>query len=372
MATRFVENFVHQLLNEIDKGDVSPSGGPDPKDPRRFPQFNLRGDEIIDAQMGAKDELQKAADMLPDIDAPRPSANRPDADKLDPRLKKEIDRLRKSRVRAAQNFEDYKDALSPALKPEDTKIKTIEDLKREMDKLRDKIKEPMSKLDAKRSASPSHRAPGTPKPPTPANDADLNFFTPEEEAELKKISGKVESAKKQIDVEELLKKNIEKAEKNFDETLKKAGIEPPKPEAPKGVEKLMSDIEAIEDITPEQEARRAKMVTDIEDAAEKFKSDMARQASRARAATEAPGVLSKVGSTVKAVATNPLARFAGKAAGVAATALAPLGIYADAQEIAKKLTAYEKEEMERRRLDPNRSVTTSAMTTFVRSPGTKF
>ena len=26
MATRFVENFVHQLLNEIDKGDVSPLG----------------------------------------------------------------------------------------------------------------------------------------------------------------------------------------------------------------------------------------------------------------------------------------------------------------------------------------------------------
>jgi len=74
----------------------------------------------------------------------------------------------------------------------------------------------------------------------------------------------------------------------------------------------------------------------------------------------------------KAVLRSPLARVGGRALGGAATLLAPYGVYSDSDEIATKLTGYEKEEMERRKQNPNRSVATSNLTTFVRSPGTKF
>ena len=85
-----------------------------------------------------------------------------------------------------QNFDAYNDAVDP-IKPEYRKYKSPQDLKNAMDK-----------LDKQRSASPSHRPPGTPKP---GNLADVDFFTPEDEAMLKKINQDIEDARGAADIE---------------------------------------------------------------------------------------------------------------------------------------------------------------------------
>ena len=89
-----------------------------------------------------------------------------------------------------------------------------------------------------------------------------------------------------------------------------------------------------------------------------------------------PGLLKRGVRLVTGTPAGQAARLGlkvgGKALGAVGAALAPITIAADADEIATKLTGYEKEEMERRRRDPNRSLTASNLTTFVRSPGTKF
>ena len=232
------------------------------------------------------------------------------------------------------------------------------------------MKAAMDQLDAQRSASPDHRPVGTPKPPKPANDADLNFFTPEEEAELKKISGDIESAKKKIaadDVETTLQKNLEKARANYDKITKPLTDTPDK-----GTSKLMADIEAADDYTPEQRARLDKIKGGIEKAADQFQADLSKKAAELQPAPKPPSTMSRIGAIAKTVAKNPLVRAGSKALGIVGVPLAGLGIYSDAQDIASKLTGYEKEEMERRRRDPSRSVSTSNLTSFVRSPGTKF
>jgi len=392
--------YITEIDNIVGSGFM-----PDPdKFGGRFKQFNLRN---IEPQR----DLEKAGDIFPDTDAPRPSAHHPDSDKLSDRLKKEMDRLRDKRVRGMKNFEDYTDALAPALKPEQTKIKNVDDMMKAMERLRGELKGPMDKLDAQRSASPYHRPPGTPKPP---KAADVDFFTPEEEAELKKISGDIEDAKKKVNnnFDDKLKKNLANAEKKYDDMLDRAGIKPETPVDPprppqkgtptftpdpagkgsvkdgtlgftkKDVQHLM-DLEKefaakeaakknIDAYTPEELARRDKIRGSIEKAAGDFQTSMTDQAAKLRTTPKPPSMMSRIGSIAKTVAKNPLVRLGGKALGIAAAPLGAYGIYADAQDIASKLTGYEKEEMERRRRDPSRSVTTSNLTSFVRSPGTKF
>ena len=199
----------------------------------------------------------------------------------------------------------------------------------------------MDQLDAQRSASPDHRPPGTPKPPKAANDADLNFFTPEEEAELKKISGDIEDAKKKIaadDVESKLQKNLDKARADYDKKIT-SKLEPDTPKAPTGVD----------DYTPEQRARLDKIRGGIEDKASKFQSDMAKKAADLKSPPKPPSMMSRIGTIAKTVAKNPLVRLGGKALGIASIPLGAYGIYSDAQTAADMQVKNVKREMEQSR-----------------------
>ena len=162
-------------------------------------------------------------------------------------------------------------------------------------------------------------------------------------------------------MESKLQKNLDKARADYDKKIT-SKLEPDTPKAPTGVD----------DYTPEQRARLDKIRSGIEDKAGKFQSDMAKRAADLKAVPKPPSTMSRIGNIARLVARNPLVRAGGKALGIVGVPLAGLGVYSDAQEIASKLTGYEKEEMERRRRDPSRSVSTSNLTSFVRSPGTKF
>ena len=195
-------------------------------------------------------------------------------------------------------------------------------------KKKNPLKDAMDSLDAQRSASPDNRPPGTPKTPKPANDADLNFFTPEEEAELKKISGDVEDAKKQIsasDVESKLQKNLSKAETNYDKILKDAGISPETPP-----DASPTNVSKVDDYTPEELARRDKIRASIDAAAERGKTTVASDVAKVTQKAE-PGMLSRLGTIARTVAKNPLVRAGGKLLGAASIPLGIYGIYQDSQ-----------------------------------------
>ena len=208
------------------------------------------------------------------------------------------------------------------------------------------LKSAMDSLDAQRSASPDHRPPGTPKPPKPANDADLNFFTPEEEAELKKISGDVEDAKKQIaasDVESKLQKNLRKAEVGYDKILKDAGIAPETPP-----DASPTNVPKVDEYTPEELARRDKIRAGIDAAAERGKATVASDVAKVTQKTE-PGMLSRMGTIAKTVAKNPLMRVGGKLLGAAAIPLGVYGVYQDAKTAGDMQVKNVKREMEQSR-----------------------
>ena len=208
------------------------------------------------------------------------------------------------------------------------------------------LKDAMDSLDAQRSASPDHRSPGTPKPPKPANDADLNFFTPEEEAELKKISGDVEDAKKQIaasDVESKLQKNLRKAEVGYDKILKDAGIAPETPP-----DASPTNVPKVDEYTPEELARRDKIRAGIDAAAERGKATVASDVAKVTQKAE-PGMLSRIGTIAKTVAKNPLMRVGGKLLGVASIPLGAYGVYQDAKTAGDMQVKNVKRELEQSR-----------------------
>jgi hypothetical protein len=316
--------YITEIDNIVGSGFM-----PDPdKFGGRFKQFNLRNVE-------PQRDLEKAGDIFPDTDAPRPSAHHPDSDKLSDRLKKEMDRLRDKRVRGMKNFEDYTDALAPALKPEQTKIKNVDDMMKAMERLRGELKGPMDKLDAQRSASPDHRPPGTPKPPKAAD----------------------------VDFDDKLKKNLANAEKKYDDMLDRAGIKPETPVDPprppqkgtptftpdpagkgsvkdgtlgftkKDVQHLM-DLEKefaakeaakknIDAYTPEELARRDKIRGSIKKAAGDFQTSMTDQAAKLRTTPKPPSMMSRIGSiakTVGSVAQTPAGRAALKGLAVVGAA----------------------------------------------------
>jgi hypothetical protein len=140
----------------------------------------------------------------------------------------------------------------------------------------------------------------------------------------------------------------------------------------KNLDDLSHSISGFDDYTPEEQARLKKIKGAIEKAASEFQTSMSDQATKLRATPKPPSMMSRIGTIAKAVAKNPLLRAGGKALGVLGAAVTPVGMYYDAQSIADKLTGYEAEEMERRKRDPNRSLTASNLSSFVRSPGTKF
>ena len=209
MTTRLTRNYVRELITELDILNRIPEPDPDEFNDR-FSQFNLRKPE-------PRPDLETAGDMFPDTDAPRPSAHRKDADRLDPRLKKEIDRLRKKRVDAMKKFETYKDILGGY---GDSKIDSAEKMGIAMDKLRkqdDVMKKLQQNLKKAQSSyddkiiKPAEEL-GKPKAPS---SPDIDEYTPEQRARL--------------DAE---RKRIDKAVDTFQTTMSDAAKVADKPPVP--------------------------------------------------------------------------------------------------------------------------------------------
>jgi len=255
----------------------------------------------------------------------------------------DVDRLMK-------NFDAYNNMVDP----HNGKHKTPQDLKDAMDK-----------LDKQRSASPSHRPPGTPKP---GNLADVDFFTPEDEAMLKKINQDIEDARGAADIE-IENKSASKMDKINN---------PPKPKGASG-----KQHDWVEDLIQKSDKQRLADRQIASGSISKYEKYMKPANTYASAetimdpvnrATRTAGSRASnvVGQVAKVVSKVPGIGLALKGLGAVGMVAAPLAHWDGAQSVAGKLTDYEKQERERRRIDPKRSVAASNLTSFVRSPGTKF